>query len=461
MLEPIIKKEKKVFTNGCFDILHPGHIEVLKFAKSLGDKLIVGINSDRAIKLLKGEERPINNELVRKTLLESLSCVDEVVIFDDVNTIDIINKIRPDILVKGEEGLTPEEVRVKDQVPPEIEIRLCPHLANYSTTSIIKKVKEQNSPSKMSKLDIVKSFDDKKILLIGDTILDVFVYGKAVKLNFDAPTPEAEETEVKRFFGGASLVAGHILELGGSVHFVSVVGDDEDARKYDAFSHPKLEKIFFADKTRKTTVKKRFLVDGYKLVQMNQVSNHDIDERLEKDILQKVEPLFGQVDAIIVADNGHGLLTPNLIAQLISLSQKYQKPLYADCQIGHHPTKPAKHHFYRGADCLFPNEKEARSISPALDLKEFAEKCGVKNVVIKLGAEGATALFGGNLINIPGEHIEAVDTCGAGDAFLAAFSLGDRNSPAESLAIANAWAALSTTLKGTAIPKKQDLINII
>ena len=410
-------KQKIVFTNGCFDILHLGHIEVFKFAKSLGDKLIVGINSDRAIKILKGQDRPINNELVRKTLLESLSCVDEVVIFDDVNTIEIIKKIKPDILVKGEEGLTPEEVRVKDQVPPEIEIRLCPHLADYSTTSLIKKVRDQNSPLKMSKLDIVKAFEQKKVLLIGDTILDVFVYGKAIKLNFDAPTPEAEETETDEFFGGASLVAKNMLELGSSVYFVSVVGSDEDARKYDALIHPKLEKIFFVDKTRKTTIKSRFWVDGYKLVQMNQVSNHDIDENLEQEIISKVEPLFGQVDVIIAADNGHGLLTPNLITQLIGLAQKYQKPLYADCQIGHHPTKPAKHHFYRGADCLFPNEKEARSISPAFDPKEFVEKCGVKNVVIKLGAEGVMALFGGNLINIPGEQVESVDTCGAGDAF--------------------------------------------
>lgn len=309
----------------------------------------------------------------------------------------------------------------------------------------------------MDKSDIIKSFDKKKILLIGDTILDVFVYGKAVKLNFDAPTPEAEETEVKRFFGGASLVASHILELGGSVYFVSVVGGDQDAKEYDAFSHPKLTKYLFVDKNRKTTVKRRFWVDGYKLVQMNQVTNDPIDEDIEKEVLAKVEPYFSKADAVIVSDNGHGLLTQNLIAQLISLSQKYQKPLYADCQIGH---ASAKHHFYRGADCLFPNQKEVESISPAFDPKEFMEKTGVNNVVIKLGVEGVMSLFNGELIKIPGERVEAADTCGAGDAFLAAFSLGDRNFPAESLAIANTWAALSTTLKGTAIPKKQDLINL-
>ena len=135
------KKAKVVFTNGCFDILHPGHIAVLEFAKSLGDKLVVGINSDRAIKLLRGQDRPVNSELARKRVLESLKCVDQVVIFDDVRTYDIIRKIKPDILVKGEEGFTPEEVRERDQVPPEIEIRLCPYLDGYSTTNSINKMR--------------------------------------------------------------------------------------------------------------------------------------------------------------------------------------------------------------------------------------------------------------------------------------------------------------------------------
>jgi len=139
-----MKKEKVVFTNGVFDILHLGHIQVLKFAKSLGDKLIVGINSDRAVKLLKGEERPINNELVRKTILESLGCVDEVVIFDDIKTLDIIKQLKPDIVVKGEEGFTLEEVRKRDQIPPEIAIRLAPHLGDYSTTNFIKKIREHD-----------------------------------------------------------------------------------------------------------------------------------------------------------------------------------------------------------------------------------------------------------------------------------------------------------------------------
>lgn len=136
-----------VFTNGVFDILHPGHLRVLKFARSLGDKLIVGINSDRTVKILKGEDRPINRQEDRKALLECLRFVDEVVIFDDLTTANIIQKIKPDILVKGEEGYTPEEVRQIDSVPEEVEIKLCPHLADYSTTNLIKKIRQYGQVS--------------------------------------------------------------------------------------------------------------------------------------------------------------------------------------------------------------------------------------------------------------------------------------------------------------------------
>lgn len=134
----------------------------------------------------------------------------------------------------------------------------------------------------MSKSDIIKSFEKKKILLVGDTILDVFVYSKAVCKDPDSSAIEAEETDVKIMFGGASLVAENILELGGRVIFFSVVGNDEDAKYYNLLSHPKLNKNFLIDKTRKTTVKTRFYVDGGKKLRVNKVDNRDIGPVLEK-----------------------------------------------------------------------------------------------------------------------------------------------------------------------------------
>jgi len=90
-----------VFTNGCFDILHRGHIELLQFCRSLGDKVIIGINSDSSVRNLKGDKRPINSQIDRKLMLESIRFVDEVFIFDEPTPINLIEKIRPDIIVKG------------------------------------------------------------------------------------------------------------------------------------------------------------------------------------------------------------------------------------------------------------------------------------------------------------------------------------------------------------------------
>jgi ribose 5-phosphate isomerase B len=139
-VEKLSKKSNGiVFTNGVFDILHTGHIELLNFAKGLGDKLVVGINSDSSVKAIKGENRPINNQEDRKRILESLVAVDEVVIFDDITANSLREKISPDILVKGGEW-TKEQVRKRDKVSEGIKIKIYPFVKNYSTTGLIKKI---------------------------------------------------------------------------------------------------------------------------------------------------------------------------------------------------------------------------------------------------------------------------------------------------------------------------------
>jgi len=140
-------KTNVVFTNGVFDILHTGHVELLNFSKSLGDKLIVGINSDASVRKLKGDNRPINNENDRKKILEAISSVDQAIIFNDVSTEQIIKAINPSIIVKGGEW-TADEVRERDKIPDNIEIKIFPFVKNFSTTNIVKKIHSQKSYEK-------------------------------------------------------------------------------------------------------------------------------------------------------------------------------------------------------------------------------------------------------------------------------------------------------------------------
>jgi len=137
-----LKKENKkiVFTNGCFDILHIGHVKYLQKAKSLGDILIVGVNSNESVTRLKGPERPINDEYDRAYLLASLEVVDYVVIFKEDTPYELIKKIKPDILVKG------KDYEGKEVIGSDIakEVQLIEFVNGKSTTEIIEKIKENN-----------------------------------------------------------------------------------------------------------------------------------------------------------------------------------------------------------------------------------------------------------------------------------------------------------------------------
>jgi len=137
-----LKKHNKkiVFTNGCFDILHIGHVKYLQKAKTLGDKLIVGVNSNSSVKNLKGEDRPINDEYDRAYLLASLEVVDYVVIFEEDTPYNLIKKIKPDVLVKGKDYEN-KEVVGSDLVK---EVKLIEFVDGKSTTNIIKKIKDRN-----------------------------------------------------------------------------------------------------------------------------------------------------------------------------------------------------------------------------------------------------------------------------------------------------------------------------
>jgi rfaE bifunctional protein nucleotidyltransferase chain/domain len=135
---------KVVFTNGVFDILHQGHIELLKWSRNLGDRLVVGINSDASTVVLKGEGRPINSQENRKAVLQALRFVDEVVIFDDLRPTSLIRELHPAIVVKGGEWLA-EEVRDQDEIPAEIDIKIFPLVRGYSSTSVIRRIRGDES----------------------------------------------------------------------------------------------------------------------------------------------------------------------------------------------------------------------------------------------------------------------------------------------------------------------------
>lgn len=137
--------ETVVFTNGCFDLLHPGHIDLLNRAKALGTRLVVGINSDASVRKIKGPDRPFTNERERAEMLSAISAVDEVVIFDEQTPERLIKELKPDVLVKGGDW-KPEEIIGSDFVLANGgKVLSLPFLDGYSSSALVDKIRRSHT----------------------------------------------------------------------------------------------------------------------------------------------------------------------------------------------------------------------------------------------------------------------------------------------------------------------------
>ena len=131
-----------VFTNGCFDILHRGHLDYLSRAASLGNILVIGVNTDASVRRLKGDSRPINNEQDRILALASLLFVDAVCLFDEDTPAEIIEEVKPDVLAKGGDYTLDRIVGAQEVLARGGRVEIIPFLDGYSTTSLIEKIRK-------------------------------------------------------------------------------------------------------------------------------------------------------------------------------------------------------------------------------------------------------------------------------------------------------------------------------
>ena len=135
--------KKVVFTNGVFDLLHIGHITYMAKAADLGDKLVIGLNSDSSVKRIKGEDRPVNDQDSRAALLAALFFVDAIVVFEEDTPLNVISTLMPDILVKGADYSVENIVGAKEVIANGGEVKTIDFVEGYSSTSIIQKIRNR------------------------------------------------------------------------------------------------------------------------------------------------------------------------------------------------------------------------------------------------------------------------------------------------------------------------------
>jgi D-beta-D-heptose 7-phosphate kinase/D-beta-D-heptose 1-phosphate adenosyltransferase len=309
--------------------------------------------------------------------------------------------------------------------------------------------------------DALAAFAAARILVVGDTIVDVFHYGAAIGLAAETPTIVMRRERREASLGGAAFVCRNLLALGAQVDFVTLAGGDADAPLVTGFAAPGLALTAIADPSRPTTVKHRYLADGHRLLQMDVRDDRPVGKDIAGRVGDAVRARLGAADALLVSDYRHGMITPALARFLVDAASVAGKPVYVDSQVAQNASN---HTDYRGGAVVCLNLKEARCVdaefTPREDPDAFARLWRAlepKAVVVKLGDAGALLFDGARVTRAAALAVEAVDTTGAGDAFLAGLALKGLDDPAAALAIANAWAGLSTRLAGTATPNLADL----
>jgi len=313
--------------------------------------------------------------------------------------------------------------------------------------------------------DRLKAFASTRVLLVGDTIVDVYTHGVAIGLAAETPTIVMRREREERTLGGAAFVCRNLLELGAQVDFITLVGRDAEAALVQRFSAAKLNLIAIRDPSRPTTVKQRFWVDDHKLLQMDVRDDAPIGDGVAAEVMSAVTAGLAEADAMLIADYRHGMIPPALARSLVEAGKAAGKPVYVDSQVAQNAPNHAD---YGPGAIMCLNLKEALSLDPDFTplgdpaaFRRLKAALGFDKLIVKLGEYGALMFDGKAVHSAPARQANVVDTTGAGDAFLAALALNGVDNPAEALTLANAWAALSIQLSGTKTPRVKDLVEAL
>jgi rfaE bifunctional protein kinase chain/domain len=429
------------FISGNFNVVHPGHLRLLKFAAEQADVLVVGVNSDKVAGVALPQDVRLEN-------VRSISMVDHAVALD-VPADTFIAALKPNVVVKGKEfekRFNSEQAAVDSYggrlVFSSGELRFASLSLlerDYSDADISAIKKPLDFPNRYGfEISRLKSTLEKmsgmRVLVIGDLIIDEYVTCDPIGMSQEDPTIVVTPIVSKTFVGGAGGVAAHARGLGADVRYCTIVGEDEFAKfALDSLEEQGVHCDHFADSTRPTTRKQRFRALNKTLLRVNYLRHHAASADIQRKMLTAVEAALAKCDLVLFSCFNYGCLPQDLVDAITVKARAAGVMLAADSQASSQVGDVSR---YKAMALITPTEREAR-----LALNDFESglaavgerliaKARAENLVITLGAEGmlVNALHDGALRTdrLPAFNLSPKDVSGAGDSFFVSAAMALR-----------------------------------
>ena len=441
------KGKKIILCHGVFDLLHVGHINYFQEAKSYGDVLIVSLTSDQYVR--KGPNRPAFNEANRAKALAALKVIDYVVLSKNPTSISIIGEIKPDFYCKG-----PDYKSHKHDVSGEIknEVNAVKKIggktiytsgAAFSSGKLLNEYTEiYNNQQKMflNKIkkkyqfsqirELIKSFENLKVLVIGETIIDQYIFCEALGKSGKEPVLALRDLKTEEYLGGAAALSRHISTFCKKLTLFSMVGERGDYLSKIKKKLPKnINFQYIKKKNSPTILKRRFLddINKNKILGVYKINDEILPKIQDKMFCNKLKKIIPKYDLVIVSDYGHGLISKKAASLICSLSKYSALNAQVNAaNVGYHSMRN-----YKNINCVIINENEIRhemrnkNDKIELLMKKLSMSQNFEDLIVTRGNRGSILYNKKNKkIDYCGAYAKtAVDKIGAGDAMLSIISM--------------------------------------
>jgi cytidyltransferase-like protein len=443
IIGPRPRAKTVVMCHGVFDLVHPGHIRHLLYAKGKADILVASLTAD--IHISKAQHRPFVPQDLRALNLAALETVDYVIIDENATPLENLAQLQPDYFAKGYEyqsgGLHPKTRQELDIIESYGgEVLFTPGDIVYSSSSIIETRPPNLSLDKLLMLmeaehvtfarlrELLRSFAGVSVHVVGDTIVDSLTYTTMIGGMTKTPTPSVRFDHRVDYIGGAAIVAKHLRAAGAQVTFSTLLGEDplkefvlQGLAEYGVICRPVI------DKARPTTHKNAVVCGDYRLLKIDTLDNRSISDIQVDTLARQIRETDSR--AVVFSDFRHGIFNRRTIPALIEAIPRGAFRV-ADSQVA---TRWGNILEFKGFDLITPNEREARFALADQDTgvrplaAQLHEQGEVSTVILKLGDRGViTCRNGGGPTGAPRSFFvvdsfveQLVDAVGAGDALLA------------------------------------------